>query len=177
MTASSATPDPPDPPDRTLSGRPSRGGMIAAACVLVAAVALFLAGGAMDGFRPVPSGRIPDDTKLPVGIEPQGERPEPPTVFRWEPGGDDVDLSQVIVFDDRRNRLWQSVPIAGNEVVVDAAHVFERAAAGRVYSWSVREFHAGRPRATSALVQFSFDVDVHGRGIGESVPAEPLFDR
>lgn len=157
--------------------RPSRGGTIAAACVVGAALALFLFGGAIEGFRPVPSGRIPEDTKLPVGTYPEGELPEPPAVFRWEPGGDDVDLSQVIVFDDRRNRLWQSVPLAGSEVAIDPPAVFAGAAAGRVYSWSVREFRGGRPRATSALVQFSFDVDVHGRGIGESVPAEPLFDR
>lgn len=170
MTGSPETPG----PDRD---RPTRGGRIAAACVVGAALLLFLFGGAFEGFRPVPSGRVPEDTTLPVGTYPQGELPEPPTIFRWEPGGDDVDLSQVIVFDDRRNRLWQSVPLAGREVAIDAARVFERAAAGRVYSWSVREFRRGRPRATSALVQFSFDVDVHGRGIGESIPAEPLFDR
>jgi hypothetical protein len=169
--------DTPDTPDRDTSGRPSAGAVIAAACVLVAAVLLFFAGGALEGFRPEPSGRIPGDTKLPVGTSPEGELPAPPTVFRWEPGGDDVDLSQVIVFDDRRDRLWQSVPVKGSELTVDVEHVFAMAAAGHVYSWSVREFRAGRPRATSALVQFSFDVDVHGRGIGESMPGDPLFDR
>ncbi|MBZ0268761.1 hypothetical protein K8I85_11435, partial [bacterium] len=162
---------------RAASGRPSPGALIAASCVLVAAVLLLVVGGVVEGFRPLPSGRIPEDTPLPVGEEPQGELPEPPAVFRWEPGGDDVDLSQVIIFDDRRERLWQSVPLTGSELTVDVAHVFDRAAAGHVYSWSVREFRNGRPRATSPLVQFSFDVDVHGRGIGESVPGEDLFDR
>ena len=49
------------------------------AVTIVGAVALFFGGGALDNFRPLPSGAIPPDTALPVLETPSGEVPEPPS--------------------------------------------------------------------------------------------------
>jgi hypothetical protein len=155
----------------------SRAGRAWAVVLGGSALALLLFGGAREGFRPLPSGRIPADTPLPVGIEPSGNLDAPPSVFRWTPGGPDVDFSQVLVFDERFERVWQSAPVADHEIKVDPARVFARVAAGAPLSWSVREVRRGRPRATSAAVAFTFAVDVQGRGIGESLPGEPPIRR
>ncbi len=142
--------------------------------VLLAA-ALFLAGGALENFRPLPSGAIPVDTPLPVLETPAGESSEPPSVFRWQAGGADRDLAQVTVFRTNLEPFWSSAPTDSTEIRVDPADVFAGIPAGERLYWRVREVRDGRPRASSALSEFVFTHDVLGRPVGESFSAEPLL--
>jgi len=139
--------------------------------VLVAgAVVLFVAGGAIDNFRPEPSGLMPEDTPRPVPGDPQGELESPPSRFEWTPGGDDVDVAQVVIFRESLDLLWQSSPRKGPPVELVPEDVFADVPAGEWIYWRIREVQGGRPRATSALVQFRFATDVHGRGVPAIVP-------
>jgi hypothetical protein len=142
---------------------------------LVGALVLLVLGGVPENFRALPSGRIPADTPVPVILAPAGEQEQLPTVFRWTPGGPDVDFSQVLVFDDSLSRIWTSAPVRGSELTVDPAIVFDGIQAGTPCAWSVREVYQGRPRATSALQEFSFNHDWLGRPIGESRPGPKLL--
>ena len=146
-----------------------------AAVLLAAGVALALGGNVADNFRPEPSGRVPADTPLPTPIQPQGELPSPPAVFDWTPGGPDVALSQIVIFRSNYDVLWESAPLAGPPVTVIPEEVFAGVPAGEPLAWRVREVSNGRPRATTALILFSFDLDTLGRPVGESVPGEPLL--
>jgi hypothetical protein len=122
------------------------------------------------GFRPEPSGAVPSDTKLPVLIEPEGELPNPPKVFRWTPGGTDVDLAQIAIYHTSLEPVWQSAPIHGSSLEIDPAVVFQGIGAGEKLCWRVREVTRGRPRATSAFARFQFDLDA--RGLGKESPPE-----
>lgn len=153
-----------------MTDLPPRATRLWSAILVGAGVALALFGGALQGFRPEPSGRIPTDAVLPVALEPRGELPAPPTVFRWTPGGDDVDLVQVAIYRSNLEAVWQSSPVQGSSIEVDPREVFEDVAAGEQVSWRVREISRGRARATSAAQVFSFAVDVHGRGPAQSGP-------
>jgi hypothetical protein len=140
---------------------------------VAAAVVLVFAGGAFESFRPEPPAKIPPDTPLPVVLEPKGDLASPPKVFRWAPGGPDVDLAQVAIYRKNLEPLWQSSPIQGSSLEVDPRELFEGVGAGEPLVWRVREISQGRPRATSAFELFSFAVDVHGRGPAQSRPAPP----
>lgn len=140
------------------------------------AVALFVAFGAAENLRPEASGRISQDTVLPVSIAPIGELESPPTEFRWTPGGEDVDFSQIVLFDDRLQRIWASPLLREPRLTVDPQQLFRGVVAGRKCGWTVREVYQGRPRATSAIAEFSFATDVKGRGVGESIADAPLIE-
>lgn len=154
----------------------SRAAVVWSSVLLLAAIALLVGGGVRRNFAPEPSGRVADGTRLPRPLEPLGELEAPPVVFRWEAGGPDVDYSQILVFNERQERIWSSAPLTGSELTVDPQAVFGNLAAGPPVFWSVREVAGGRPRATSPMVEFLFLVDVQGRGIGESQPGEALID-
>ncbi len=143
--------------------------------LLAGAAALALGGDVAGNFRPEPSGAVDPDTPLPVPLEPEGELPAPPTVFRWTPGGDDVDLAQVVLFSSNYEVFWQSGPLEGPPLEIVPEEVFAGIPAGEPLAWRVREVARGRPRAASRMVVFSFTVDAHGRPIGESVPANPFL--
>ncbi len=149
---------------------------VVGAIALAGAIALLLFGGVRENFRPIAGGRVPEDTPVPVCLEPAGDLEHPPTLFRWTSGGDDVDFAQVLLFDERLNRVWSSAPVTGAELRVESS-VFDGLQAGTLCSWSVREVRQGRPRATSALAEFSFEFDTQGRPVGESLPAPEILRR
>jgi hypothetical protein len=144
------------------------------AVLLVAAVALLVGGGAVDNFRPLPSGAVPADTPLPVLESPRGELPEPPRVFKWTPGGE-RDLSQVTLLRGNLTPLWRSAPTESSELHVDPAVVFAEIPAGGHLYWRVREVRDGKPRATSAVAEFWFVTHVRGQAEGKSAPMEPFL--
>jgi hypothetical protein len=146
---------------------PSSGPIRLWSIVLVAA-GLLLAwlGGARENFRPEPSGAVPVDTPIPVALEPQGELPEPPKVFRWTPGGTDVDVSQVAIYRSTLEPLWQSRPTHATSLELDPSQVFHGIPAGEELAWRVREVSRGRPRATSAFVKFKFQKNAEGLPVG-----------
>ena len=139
------------------------------AVLLAGAIALALGRGAPDNFRPEPPARMAADTPLPLLEEPQGALPHPPRTFRWTPGGPDVSLAQVMLFRKTLEPFWQSGPVEGPPLEVDPDEVFAGIPAGENLFWRVREVIDGRPRAVSALAEFTFETDTQGRPIGESV--------
>jgi hypothetical protein len=143
--------------------------------VLVGAAVLLGVAGVRGNFRGESARGSPSDAPLPALAEPVGELPEPPGVFRWTPSGPEVGLSQVTVFRGNLEPWWYSAPLDTCVIEVDPAEVFAGIPAGETVFWRVREVTDGRPRATSALVQFSFALDAQGRGPGEAPPEEPLL--
>lgn len=135
---------------------------------LALAVAVFLLGGGAGNFRPVSRDLVTEDTTIPVGVSPEGVQDTPPTRFRWTPGGEDVDLTQLILYRADRKRLWQSAPLRGAELEVPLS-AYEHIPAGETLYWRVREVRRGKPRATSAFVAFWFQADLKGRGPGDGV--------
>lgn len=95
----------------------------------------------------------PEDVKLPVPLEPAGELETAPLRFDWEPGGDDVDLSQVILFRGDLSRFWETAPVETSEVTVPL-HAFDGIYPMEPCFWRVREVTDGRPRAASELKGF-----------------------
>lgn len=146
------------------------------AFVLLAGAVLVALGGDLAGnFRPEPTGAVPADTPLPIPIEPEGDLPAPPSVFRWTPGGEDVDLAQVVLFRSNYEVFWQSGPLEGPPLTVVPGEVFAGVPAGETLAWRVREVSHGRPRAASGMTVFSFAVDVQGLPVGQSRPAQPFL--
>jgi len=91
--------------------------------------------------------------KLPEPIEPAAYVDTAPLRFVWTPGGDDVDLSQVIIFRGDMTRIWESAPTDTNEVTVPL-HAFDVIYPMEPCFWRVREVTDGKPRAASALKPF-----------------------
>jgi len=149
---------------------PSRPALVWSTVLLLGAVALLLLGDVRGNFAPEPSPRLPEDTPLPVLQEPLGELERPPSRFVWTPGGPEVDYAQVLLFDERQERFWESAPLTGGELEVDPATVFSEVPAGPPLTWRVREVADGRPRAISAVGEFRFTTGVDGLGIGETAP-------
>jgi hypothetical protein len=143
------------------------------AAVLLLAAAIFVLGGGATSFRPLPHDLVPADTPVPVGIEPEGVCDAPPTKFRWKPGGEDVELSQLLVYRNDLKRLWQSAPVRGSEVEIPAS-AYTDIPAGETLYWRVREVRRGKARATSALVAFWYQIDLAGRKPGEGVHTDFL---
>ena len=143
------------------------------AALLVLAAGVFVLGGGVTSFRPVSRDLVTADTPLPVPLEPKGEQDAPPTKFRWTKGGDDVDLAQLLLYRANQKRLWQSAPTRGSELEVPLS-AYEHVPAGETISWRVREVRRGKARASSALAEFSFRVDIQGRGPGEGVVTDVL---
>jgi hypothetical protein len=141
--------------------------------VLVTAAAIFLLGGGATNFRPVPRDLVAPDTPLPVGLEPEGVHDTPPTMFRWTPGGQDVDLSQLLLYRGNRSRIWQSAPVQGSELEIPLA-AYQDIPAGETLYWRVREVRRGKARASSARVAFWYQLDSQGRGPGEGVVTDIL---
>jgi hypothetical protein len=106
--------------------------------------------------------------------EPLGEVPTPPTRFRWTPGEGEIGLSQVLLFRANLDLLWSSAPLPGgvHELEVPLT-LYDGVPAGEKLYWRVREVHLGKPRATSALENFVFEIDSRGFRKGE---ADVLFD-
>jgi hypothetical protein len=144
---------------------------IAAGLLLAAAV--FVVGGGASNFRPLPRDLVPEDTPVPVGIEPEGVCEVPPAKFRWTPGGDDVELSQLLVYRGDLKRLWQSAPVRGAEIEIPVS-AYKDIPAGETLHWRVREVRRGKARATSALVSFWYQTDLEGRKPGEGVHTDFL---
>jgi hypothetical protein len=142
------------------------------ACLALAA-AIFVLGGGATNFLPLPRDLVPADTPVPVGVEPQGVCDVPPTKFRWKPGGDDVDLTQLLVYRADLKRLWQSAPVAGFEIEIPIS-AYTDIPAGETLYWRVREVRRGKARATSALVAYWFQIDLAGRKPGEGVHTDFL---
>ncbi|MEZ5063702.1 MAG: hypothetical protein R3B81_03155 [bacterium] len=108
---------------------------------------------------------------------PEGTLPVPPREFRWTPGGDDVEWSQVLLYRATFERLWESPPLTEPVFPVDPREVFRGIPAGEEVWWKVREIADGRARAASRLVRFTFEVDAFGHGPGEAPTyARPLVD-
>jgi predicted phage tail protein len=135
--------------------------------VLLLAAAIFVLGGGATNFRPVSRDLVAEDTPIPVGIEPEGVQDTPPTVFRWTPGGDDVDLTQLILYRADKKRLWQSAPTRAAELEVPL-EAYRHIPAGETLYWRVREVRRGKARAASAFVAFWFQIDLQGKGPGET---------
>jgi hypothetical protein len=143
------------------------------ASVLLLAAAVFAVGGGATAFRPLSRDLVPADTPVPVGIEPDGVCEAPPAKFRWTPGGDDAELSQLLVYRGDLKRLWQSAPVRGAEIEIPLS-AYADIPAGETLYWRVREVRRGKARATSALVAFWYQVDLAGRKPGEGVHTDFL---
>jgi hypothetical protein len=94
-----------------------------------------------------------ETVNLPKLIEPAGILDSVPQQFRWTPGGDDVDISQVIIFRGDMTRIWESAPTDSDEVTVPL-HMFNLIAPMEPLFWRVREVTDGKPRAASDLMPF-----------------------
>lgn len=132
------------------------------------ALLLFLLGGVRENFRPPGAGRPAAEIALPVPLEPEGEYPAPPTTFRWKPGGDGVDLYQVVLHRASFERFWESAPLRGVTELTIPREAYDGIPAGQQLYWRVREVSGGRARATSAYTPFRFRVDSKGYGPGEA---------
>src|ERR1700752_1656156 len=55
---------------------------------------------------------------VPQPIEPVGVVEARPPLFTWTPGGDDVDLTQVIVYGREMTRLWETAPLDTNVATI-----------------------------------------------------------
>jgi hypothetical protein len=140
--------------DREDSRSKERGESIASwvgiAAVAVGASLLYLLGGR----TPSPKATAPaEEVKLPQPLEPAGELESAPLRFVWEPGGEDVDLSQVILFRGDLSRFWETAPVETSEVTVPL-HAFDGIYPMEPCYWRVREVTDGRPRAASVLKGF-----------------------
>ena len=126
--------------------------------------------GALRNFRAVE--RLPDPSTvgLPEPIEPEGELEEPPRVFRWTPGGEDVDFAQVVIYRASYERIWESPPLTEAHFELDPDQAFLGIPPWEECAWKVREVVAGRPRASSRLAMFQFRKDHRGLEAGEALP-------
>lgn len=123
--------------------------------VLVAAlgtVLLFVVARATAPTKPEPP-LAKEAVKLPEPLEPAGEVESAPLRFVWKPGGEDVDLSQVIIFRGDLSRIWESAPSETNEVTIPL-HAFDPVYPMEPCFWRVREVTDGQPRAASPLKSF-----------------------
>jgi hypothetical protein len=133
--------------------------------------------GAARNFRPGEGLPDPATLGLPEPLEPEGELEEPPRVFRWTPGGEDVAFSQVVIYRSTFERLWESPPLRGDSYELDPDRAFVGIPAGEECVWRVREISGGRPRAASRSVPFTFRKDHRGFAADEAPPeSRPLFD-
>jgi len=126
--------------------------------------------GAFRSFRTIE--RLPDPSAvtLPVPLEPEGELEEPPRVFRWTPGGDDVEFAQVVIYRASFERIWESPPLTEPYFEVDPDLAFLGIPPWEECSWKVREVVGGRPRSTSRIASFQFRKDHRGLEAGEGEP-------
>jgi hypothetical protein len=123
-----------------------------------------------------PRGDEPQDAArrevgIPQPIEPIGIVDDPPTRFTWTPGGDDVDLSQLIVYGRDMARLWESAPLDTNVAVIPL-DAYSGVGAGQTCFWRVREVSDGKARAASAIKVFAFRRDLAGNVVEPKLPPE-----
>jgi len=136
------------------------------AAVAVGALLLYLLGGR----TPPPKAAAPaEEVKLPQPLEPAGELETAPLRFVWEPGGEDVDLSQVIIFRGDLSRVWETAPVETSEVTIPL-HAFSGIYPMEPCYWRVREVTDGRPRAASVLKGFKI------KNPPQPPPAETFVD-
>ncbi len=112
------------------------------------------------------------DVGIPQPIEPVGPVDAPPTRFAWTPGGEDVDLSQVIVYGQDMQRIWATAPLDTNVATIPL-DAYLGIGAGENCFWRVREIKDGKARAASGMRPFAFRRDLQGN-VAELVnPVEP----
>lgn len=134
--------------------------------VLLAAALFFVAA------RSSSMSEAPDPLRaieIPHVVEPIGDVDLPPTRFHWTPGGDDVDLSQVIVYRKDSARIWESSPTESTEVIAPD-FIYEGIRPGEPCYWRVREVTDGKARAASGMTRFVFRRD----SLGNEAPATLL---
>jgi hypothetical protein len=153
----------------------TRGFLAGTLTAVLGAVAILVLGGARQNFTPVDPPAVDANRALPELIEPQEIVPSPPTEFRWRPSGPDVEQSQVLLYRADLTRLWSSGPLRDSTLTVPL-EVYDGVGAGESCYWRVREVAKGRPLATSALMYFYFEVDLHGHGVGETQAAYEYID-
>lgn len=141
----------------------------------VTALVLIVAGGALDNVR-VRLGSDPAKYRMPVGLEPaRGEYPEPPTLFRWEPGHPDA-VAQLLLHRRNFEMLWSSPPLRDTDHQEIPLRAYEGVGAGEVIMWRVREALDGKPIGTSAYTSFRFLKDLQGYGPGEAPETYKFLD-
>ena len=120
----------------------------------------------------VPEPEVSVEIGIPQPLSPQGDLPIVPSVFRWEPGGDDAEWSQVVIYRGNLERIWQSPLLRrADSYEVDPKLAFLGIPAGEDCFWRVRELVEGQARAISAFGEFKYERDALGYGPGE-LPAE-----
>jgi hypothetical protein len=122
--------------------------------LFLAAILLVLAGG-----RTPPEKAPAEDAKdqYPELVEPAGELDDPPLRFVWNPGGEDVDLSQVVVYRSNLDRIWETIPLGpGTREITIPLQAYAGTYPGEPCFWRVLEARDGRSRAVSALKEFKF---------------------
>jgi hypothetical protein len=124
------------------------------ALLIVGALLLFLGGGAVENFRSDPP-VFADDESLPLPIVPDGMSDELPTLFRWTPGSDETEFSQVVLHRSTFEPFWRSRPVRGDRLEISPS-VFDDIRPGELSFWRVREVARGKPRAGSAFTAFSW---------------------
>jgi hypothetical protein len=139
---------------------------------LVAAVAIFVFGGALQNIAPRPASAPDSGRPIPEALEPTGDLTNPPTVFRWRPSGPEASATQFLLYRGNLDRLWASGPLRDSVVTVPV-EAYLGVPAGEPCFWRVREVANGRALATSALTQFQFEVDSQGYRAEE---APEIFD-
>jgi hypothetical protein len=103
---------------------------------------------------PVKAASTPEgEPTLPELLEPIGVLESAPTRFVWKPSGEDVDLTQLIVFRGDMSRFWESAPTESSEVTIPL-HAFDGIYPMEPCFWRVREVTDGRPKAASGLKGF-----------------------
>jgi hypothetical protein len=141
-------------------------GVVVAAAVILGIVAL----------RPSPvESEAPQalrDVGIPQPIEPLGPVDDPPTRFVWTPGGEDVDLSQVIVYGKDMQRIWATAPLDTNVATIPL-DAYLGIGAGENCFWRVREVKDGKARAASGMRPFAFRRDLAGNVVELVNPLEP----
>lgn len=130
--------------------------------------ALLLVSGflAWSGSRPVEGSAAapsaaPDSVGIPQLIEPIGLVEKPPLVFRWQPGGDDVDYTQLLVYRSDMMRLYASAPLETNSTEVPP-YIYDTTGPGVPIFWRVREIRGGKARATSGFRKVFYRADFKG---------------
>jgi hypothetical protein len=99
--------------------------------------------------------------EIPAAIEPIGAMDEPPTRFVWTPGGDDVELSQLILYGRDMKRIWETGPLDTCVATVPLV-AYSGIRAGETCFWRVREVANGKARAASNMQPFAFRRDLAG---------------
>lgn len=103
----------------------------------------------------------PDSVGIPQLVEPIGLVETPPLEFRWQPGGDDVDYTQLLIYRSDMLRLYTSGPLETNSATVPP-YVYDTTGPGVPIFWRVREIRDGKARAASGFRKVFYRADFKG---------------